>query len=157
MTVIDKMAVGHMICVNANGKVAMYQAFLGTSLVMTLPLAWLLVELGVGVYSIGWAMVATMAVCATGRVWFARKLVGMSARYWLRSVFLPLMCVIVLSLATGSLTRLFMNASFTRVCTTTVVVEGLLIPFAWFLILDASERAFVASKLRLVVNKIQGR
>ena len=156
MTVLDKMAVGHMICVNANGKVALYQAFLGTSLVMTLPLAWLLIKLGVGVYSVGWAMVATMTLCASGRVWFARKLVGMSARYWLRRVFIPLACVTVLSLSFGALTRLFMIPSFARVCATTFLVESLLVPFAWFLILDSSERDFLASKLRQMVVRFQG-
>ncbi len=156
MTVIDKMAVGHMICVNANGKVAMYQAFLGTSLVFTLPLAWLIMEFGVGVYSVGWAMVATMVVCAAGRVWFARRIVGMSIRYWFRRVLMPLSCVILMSLAAGSVTRLFMNASLIRVFTTTAIVEAILIPFAWFLILDSCEREFVISKLRVAVLRIRG-
>lgn len=154
MTVIDKLAVGHMICINANGKVAMYQAFLGTSLVLTLPLAWLLMELGVGVYSVGWAMVATMAVCASGRILFARRLVGMSARHWLNNVFIPLAILIALTLSIGLIPRIFMRQSFARVCVTTALVEAFLVPFAWFLILDVSERDFVASKARLVFQKI---
>ena len=157
MSVIDKMAVGHMICVNANGKVAQYQAFVGTSLVMALPVAWVLVVLGVGVYSIGWAMVGTMAVCATGRVWFARRLVGMSARYWLRRICIPLGVVIALSLSVGSLPRLFLPASFGRICLTTMLVEVFLVPFAWFLILDESERNFVAGKLGALLKVKQGR
>lgn len=156
MTVIDKMAVGHMICVNANGRVAVYQAFLGTSLVLTLPIAWLLIELGVGVYSIGWAMVGTMLVCALGRVWFARKLVGMSARYWLRWVCAPLSLVVVLSLVIGSIPKLFMSATFSRVCATTFVVEGFLIPFAWFLVLDGAERVFLRKKIMAVTTKFRG-
>lgn len=156
MTVIDKMAVGHMICVNANGVVAAYQAFLGTTLVFTLPLAWLLVKMGIGVYSVGWAMVATMTICASGRVWFARHLVGMSARYWLRKVFVPLVIVIALSLAVGMLPKLFLPASFLRVCFTTGIVEILLIPFAWFLILDDTERSFVVSKVNLAIAGIKG-
>lgn len=156
MTVIDKLAVGHMICVNANGKVAAYQAFLGTSIVLALPLAWLLIESGMGVYSIGWAMVATMIVCASGRVWFARRLVGMSARHWLAKVFLPLAFVMVLSLAVGMIPHAFMESSFLRVCTTTGIVELFLIPISWFLILDVSERAFVSSEIRLALARVKG-
>ena len=155
MTVIDKMAVGHMICVNANGKVAVYQAFLGTSLVLTLPLAWLLIELGVGVYSVGWAMVATMAVCALGRVWLARRLVGMSAWHWLKRVCIPLLLLIGICLFVGLLPRIFLGQSFARICTTTLLVEAVLVPFAWFLILDVSEKTFFKTRLVMLVSKVK--
>ena len=155
MTVIDKMAVGHMICVNANGNVAMYQAFLGTSLILALPIALLLVELGVGVYSVGWAMVATMIVCVLGRVWFARRLVGMSARYWLKSVLLPLAALICGCLAIGYMPRLFLPQSFFRVCVTSGLVELVLLPFAWLLVLDQSEKQFIRSRLSVLLNRIK--
>lgn len=155
MTVIDKMAVGHMICVNANGKVAAYQAFLGTSLVLTLPLAWLLIELGIGVYSVGWAMVATMTVCALGRVWLARRLVGMSAWYWLRRVCIPLVLLIAICLMVGLVPRLFLAQSFLRICTTTLMVELILIPFSWFLILDATEKMFFKTRFATLVSKLK--
>ena len=156
MNVIDKTAVGHMLAVNANGKVAMYQAFLGTSLVLTLPLAWLLIRLGVGPYSIGWAMVATMVFCAMGRVWFARKLVGMSARYWARRVVAPIVIISIGCLCVGLLPRVFMSASFLRVCTTTALVEILLVPFSWSLILDAEERRFMRERMRPLLSKVKG-
>lgn len=155
MTIVDKMAVGHMLCVNANGKIAKYQAFLGTSLVLTLPLAWLLIESGVGVYSVGWAMVSTMAVCALGRVWFARTLVGMSAWYWLKRVCIPLTLLISVCLLVGLLPRLFMARSFLRVCTTTALVEIVLIPFSWYLILDASEKAFFKTRFSALASKLK--
>ena len=148
MTVIDKMATGHMICVNANGKVAMYQAFLGTSLVLTLPIAWIMIIMGVGVCSVGWAMVTTMIFCATGRVWFARRLVGMSSIYWLKSICIPLWIVILLSLGVGYIPQLLLPPSFMRVCITTAVVEACLIPFAWLVILDNAEREFICNKVR---------
>ena len=153
MNIIDKMAIGHMICVNANGKVATYQAFVGTSVVATLPLAWLLIELGVGVYSVGWAMVVTMTVCALGRVWFARTLVGMSAWYWVKRVCIPLALLIAICLVVGLVPRLFLAPSFLRICTTTFLVEIVLIPFSWFVILDASEKMFVKTRLVTLISK----
>ena len=155
MTVVDKMAVGQMICVNANGRIAAYQAFLGTSLVLTLPLAWLLVVQGFGPYAVGWAMVATMTVCALGRVWFARRLVGMSARYWTKRVCLPLLTLVGSSLGVGLLPRIFLAQSFVRVCVTTLIVESVLLPFAWFLVLDSSERMFLRSRFATFVSKMR--
>lgn len=155
MTVIDKMAIGHMICVNANGKIARYQSFLGTTLVLTLPLAWLLMKMGVGVYSVGWAMVTTMSVCSFGRVWLARRLVGMSARHWFLTVFVPLSGVIAMSLCVGFIPKLVLPASPSRVFLTVGLVEFFLIPFSWFLVLNASERAFAMSKINLAISKIR--
>jgi O-antigen/teichoic acid export membrane protein len=157
MTVLDKMAVGHMICVNANGKIAKYQAFVGTSLVLTLPVAWLLIELGGGVYSIGWAMVGTMAVCALGRVFFARHLAGMSATYWVRRIFLPLAMLILLCLGIGSLPKLFLGPSVLRLGITTLAVETLLLPLSWMLVLDGEEREFAKSRLASAMARLKGR
>ena len=153
-TVIDKMSVGHMVCVNADGRVAKYQAFLGTSLIMTLPLAWMLVEMDMGVYSVGWALLATMTVCALGRVWFARTLVGMSAWYWIKKVFIPLVLLILLSLAVGMLPRLFLGPSFVRVCWTTGVVELFLLIFSWLLILDKAEKDFLVNRVALLFSSM---
>ena len=153
MNVIDKLAVGHALCVNANGEVACYQAFLGTSLVLTLPIAWVLLALGVSPYAVGMAMVATMIFCAIGRVWFARTLVGMSSIYWLKRIVLPITVLIVLIGALGWLPSLFMVPSFVRVCITTAIVEVALIPFSWYLILDEAERTFILSKLPRFLKK----
>lgn len=148
MVVVDKTAVGHMLAVNANGRVAKYQMVLGTTLILTLPLAWLFVALGLGIYAVGWAMVLTMMGCAWGRVWFARKLVGMSARYWLFHIFLPLVLLIVLSGGVGLLPQLFLAPSFWRVCLTTAVTEMALLPMAWFFLMDREEKRFIMEKLQ---------
>ena len=153
MNIIDKMAVGHMICVNANGKVAKYQAFLGTSLVLTLPVAWILIQLGAGVYSVGWAMLMTMIVCSLGRVWFARRLVGMSAWYWLKKICLPLVLLIATCLSIGYLPHMFMIQSFYRICMTTIIVEIILWPFAWIIILDSSEKLYLKTRISALVSR----
>ena len=155
MNVINQMAEGHRICVNANGKVALYQLFVGTSLVLSLPLAWVMIEFGVGVYSIGWAMVGTMISCALGRVWFARKLVGMSASYWFRYIFMPLLFLMVICLLVGLLPRLFLGQSFWRICITTLVVELVFIPSSWFLLLNPSEKDFLKTRISMLNSRLK--
>lgn len=155
MIVVDKTAVGHMLAVNANGRVARYQAVLGTTLILTLPLAWLFVAWGWGVYSVGWAMVLTMMGCAWGRVWFARKLVGMSARHWLFRIFLPLVLLTVFSGGIGLLPRLLFPPSFFRVCLTGAVTEAVLLPVAWCLLLDHDEKTFFTDKLSSLVGHLR--
>ncbi len=148
MVVVDKTAVGHMLAVNANGRIARYQAFLGGALLMTLPLAWLFCALGWGPYWVGGAMIATMVVCAWGRVWFARGLVGMSARHWLARILVPLALLAALTLGVGALPRLWMEAGFWRVAVTTLFCEAALLPLAWGVLLSPDERAYVVGQIR---------
>lgn len=145
--VIDKTAVGHMYLVNANGRVARYQTVLGASLILTLPIAYLFIRFGWGMAGVGAALVVGMMGCAWGRVWFARKLVGLSARYWLRRIFLPLILVAGISFAAGMLPRMFMRQSFARVCVTTIFVEIMLLSVSWFFLLDFYEREFIREKV----------
>ncbi len=144
---IDRTTVGQMLAVSATGRIAVYQAFLGTSLMLTLPVAWLFVYLNWGIYSVGWAMIATMVVCAWGRVWFARSIAGMSGRIWLRSVIVPLFSLFAFVLALGCLPRLILPSGIFRVGVTTLVCEATLALFSWKFVLTVPERTFVARKI----------
>ena len=156
MLIIDKSAIGHMIAVNASGKIALYQAMLGGTLLFTLPLAWLFVELGFGVYSIGWALMITMIACALGRVWFARSIVGLSARYWTFRVVLPVLLTTCVSGAGAYCIRLLMAESVLRVLITTIVYACVFMPMIWFVVFDAAEREFVYVRVCSICNRALG-
>lgn len=145
MYLIDRTSVGHMLAVNASGKIAAYQAFLGSALILTLPIAWLFLYCNFGIYSVGWAMIATIMACAWGRVGFARKIVGLSARKWFFGILIPLVLLFAISAAVGYLPHFIMPSSFLRVVVTTIVTEMALLPLAWFLLLG-SERQYVAAR-----------
>ena len=155
---IDRTAVGQMLAVSASGKIAKYQFVLGTSLILTLPIAWLFVAQGWGIYSVGYAMILTMMFCAWGRVWFARSIVGMSARHWLGRVLLPLVLVGGAAMCVGGIPRFLLMPSFARIVVTTLLTEVALLPLAWYFVLNVQERGFVSSKIqmlkeRLILNK----
>lgn len=148
--IVDKTAIGHMIAVNAHGKIALYQAVLGTSLIAALPLAVGFVSLGLGIRSVGLALVLSMMLCAWGRVWFARRLVGMSAVYWLMRILAPLATAAALSIVAGLVPRLLWGLSFGRVCATVLFVEGALLPLCWFWVMDEAERQFAKSRIPIL-------
>lgn len=147
MAIIDKSASGHMLAVAAKGKIAAYQAFLGGSLMLTLPIAWVLVAKGFGFVSIGWAMVLTMMMCAWGRVWFARRLVGMSARYWLFRIMAPVSFVSSVAGGIGCLAHFAMNPGLPRIGVTTVLCEIAFLPLVWFILLDRTERDYIIQRM----------
>ena len=153
MAIIDKSASGHMLAVAAKGKIAAYQTFLGGSLILTLPLAWFMVAKGLGFVSIGWAMVITMMMCSWGRVWFARKLVGMSARYWMFKIMLPVGMVVGVVGAAGYLPHFVLAPGSLRIVATTIICEVLLLPLAWFMLLDAFERLYLTDRIGRLLHK----
>lgn len=153
MAIIDKSASGHMLAVTAKGKIAAYQAFLGGSLILTLPIAWMFVARGLGFVSIGFAMVLTMMMCACGRVWFARNLVGMSVRYWLEKIILPVFCIILCTGVAGFSVHFLLQAGLSRIVFTTFICEILLFPLSWFWLMDVSERQYLRGRVRKVLEK----
>lgn len=155
MTLLDKMSTGYVIAVTAKGTVAAYQAFWGTALIVTPFLAWIFVKFGWGVVSVGLTMVITMLICVWGRVWFARRLVGMSALYWVFRIFLPLFLAIVIAGSLGFLVQLFFDASFLRLCLSTAVTELNFFALAWILVLDKEERGFVLEKTLAFVRRFK--
>ena len=154
MSIIDKSTSGHMLAVGAAGKIAAYQFFLGGTLILTLPMAWCFVVMDYGFVSVGYAMVLTMIVCTLGRVWFARTLVGMSARYWLGRIMFPIAVMSVIVFISGYSVQFVMPSCFTRICVTTVICETLFFPLTWLLVLDVAERRFVVSKAKRLLGVI---
>ncbi len=147
MLLVHHSAFGHIIAVQASGKVALYQAVNGSLLLLTLPLAWLAAALGWGVYSVGGAMILAMVLCVAGRVVLSRRIVGMSGRYWLFRIVLPSVFLSIFCGALGYLPRLFMPGGFIRVVVTTLVCEAAFLPLSWFLMLDADEKAYIVDKI----------
>lgn len=145
--IIDRSSAGHMLAVTAVGRIAAYQAFLGSALIMALPLAWFMLWLQLGIYSVGWALLVSTILCAWGRVWFARPVAGMSARYWFSHVLSPLAILAGLVLGFGCIPSALMPPSVIRVVVTTLICEIVLFACAWKFLLDFSEKEYLRARL----------
>ncbi|MGH2271328.1 lipopolysaccharide biosynthesis protein [Anaerohalosphaeraceae bacterium U12dextr] len=152
--IIDRLSVGSMLAVNAHGKIAAYQATLGTCLVLTLPLAWIFLMLGAPPTSVGVAFVITMSVVSIGRVFWVRHLFGLSVTQWFKEVVFP--CLIVASTATfsASMFRWLMHPSFARFLCAATTSIGITLLTTWFIALDTKEREFFGQNLRRFLDKI---
>ena len=145
---LNNTTVGHMILVHATGRIATYQALLGGALIATLPIAWVLIINGLGVYSICYAMIAMSLVCAWGRVFFTRKYVSLPIRVWFVNVLLPVLLLIIVALTCAKLVQLLMPAGFLRIVVVTACSNSVLLLLCWYLVLDCGEREFVKMKLK---------
>jgi O-antigen/teichoic acid export membrane protein len=152
--IIDRLSVGNMLAVIARGKIAAYQATVGTCLVLTLPLAWVFLKLGAPPTSVGVAFVITIIAVSAGRVLWVRQLFGVPISKWLGTVVLPCGIVACASTLAALTPRLLLSTSFTRlvgVMVTSIIVSLLI---AWFFALDVNERQFFRQNLEALLSKI---
>ena len=136
----NTLSTGHGTAIVATGKIAAFQLALGAVCFATVPLAWVFVANGCNVYAVGGSVAVVSMVHAAIRVWFARRLAGMSVRHWLRGSLFPIAVTSVLTLALGGLPRLWMAPSPVRVIVTGLCSESVLLPLVWLFVLDKEER-----------------
>ncbi len=154
--VLDRLSSGYMLAVNAHGKIAAYQATLGTCLVLTLPLAWLFLKLGAPATSVGVAFVATMAFVSAGRVFWARRLLDVPVRQWVSEVVLPSGTIALAAFCAVMVPQRLLPPSFSRlvIVTATGILSTLLT--AWFLALDGNKRSLVKQNVMRLLAKAGG-
>ena len=151
---LDRLSTGYMLAVNAHGRIAGYQASIGTILVLTLPLAWLFLYMGFAPTSVGLAFIITMIFISVGRALWAKRLLGSPVRRWVKTVVIP--CCIVGSLATvvASFPWYFFDPSFLRLL---LVTGSSVVGYAiatWLFAFDHKERTFFVQNSQKVWRKI---
>ncbi|KRP35424.1 MAG: hypothetical protein ABS34_11045 [Opitutaceae bacterium BACL24 MAG-120322-bin51] len=142
--IIDRVTVGQMAAMTAKGQVAGYQVTLGSLLILTLPIAWMFLHVGLSAISVCWAYNITMVMCSLGRVFWAKRLVGQSPMVWLREVLIPCSIVLCASCLSGWAVQLiFPEPSFLRLCGVTLATILCCSAVGWLVVLSDREREFV--------------
>jgi len=151
---IDRLSSGYMLAVNAHGRIAGYQATLGTALVLTLPLSWLFLKMGMPPTSIGIAFIVTMAICSIGRVAWGRHLLGMPVWGWFTGVAFPSAAVAFSSAAAALLPAALMPPSFQRLLLVTAVSCAVSVATTWLFALDSDERDVIGTSACRVLGRL---
>ena len=153
MHLMDVSTQGHMVAVNASGRVKEYQLNMTVISILTLPAAILTVWLGGGIYALGAVLVCVRMSISLRRVYYARIFAGLSGRTWIKGVVIPLLLVICVAGPIALVPHMFMTATLARVVVTTLLTEIVLLPLSWYIVLNAEERAFVSEKIALTKEK----
>lgn len=150
----EKLTNGHWAAIAANGVVAKYQFCVGLCAASALPTGWILMKCGLGLMSVGWALLLSIILVVTVRLIALKVLVGISPRYWLCRILLPMSLSMAFAFVGGYLPRLFMASSMSRIVLTTLICESVLLPLVWFWILDAEERSYIVTRVKTRSQKL---
>lgn len=154
--IVDCCTVGHMVVVNATGRIAGYHIVLCLVNILTLPMAITVGLIWHDVYLIMWVVIAMQGINSIGRLVFAQALGGMLISRWGREVFLPCLCAIMVGALPGLVIQKFQNPSFVRICVVTLCFEMLFTTVFYFYVLSVDERVFIVSKIKSRLEKIGG-
>ena len=141
--------------VNASGRVARFQVYRGLACLTAIPFAIGSAFVFRHVYAVAFSLLVTTCLACCSDVWLARSRIGLSVRYWLFKIIIPLGMVCVIVCAIGSVPRYFMPPSFLRIIVTTIVTLAGLLPLSWFLVLNLDERLFVTRKFSSMINRFR--
>ena len=155
VVVVEKFSLGHGIGVNASGRVARFQVYRGLACLTAIPFAIWAAFVFRHVYAVAFSLLATTCLACCSDVWLARSLIGLSVRYWLFKIIIPLGMVCGIVCTVGSVPRYFMPPSFLRIVVTTIVTLVGLFPLSWFLVLNVNERLFVKQKFSAIINRFR--
>lgn len=150
---VDRLTTGFMLAVNAHGRIAAYQATLGLSLVLTLPIAWVFLSAGLPPTSIGLAFLLTMTVTSFGRAFWVRHIFNMPVKRWLKEVVYGCLLVTLASLLGAMVPHLVLEASFLRlvlVCLGSFVLGV----FSLMVALSQVEKQYLQRGVRKILFKL---
>ena len=154
---LDKFSIGQRSAIAASGKIALVRFLNGLFNILAVPTACALVFSGFGIRSIGWTMLGATFLNVTARVVIAERVVGIEVRRWIMVTALPLLAMIAIGLAIGSMPRLFVHGPEARLFAAVVASEAVMLPFAWFVVISRQERAYVVEKTSKALRKFMGR
>lgn len=152
--VIDKLGIGQHIAISAKGKIGLYHTVVGTTYLMSVPIALLLLYLGAGVYSPAYMFMACFFMVTVERVLLAWYLVKMPIFEYIKGVVFPLFSLSAATYLVACSPKLLMQPSFIRIVATAFISLMIMTPLCWWVVLDAEEKIFVRNALHRVSDKL---
>ena len=145
--VVDNLTVGLVMRIFATGRIAMFQmveAFVWISALL-IACGWML--LGGDVVGVAVGFLVMYSMDNVLKLYCAKQTAGMSVRYWLRRVALPVLIVAMATFVIGYIPSLLMSQSFLRLLVTTAACELVFVPLVWNFAIGDVERKMILARL----------
>ena len=137
---IEGSTTGIVAALSAIRHLGRWQMFECLALSATCPVAWYLFSRGMPFTVFGNVLIVVSCVTAAGRIWFAKKMLGISPVDWLRQSLLPLATVFAVSMCVAGIVRMAMVPSLLRVVFVGVSAVCATLLSVWRFAFDGRER-----------------
>lgn len=116
-TLVNQLTVGLQSAIQATGNIKAYQTVVGSVLLLNIPMAFLVLHFGLPVY---WVMLSFGIVEFTAcifRLYFLRKLAGMSIKKYVRKVFVKEVLPLCVMIGSAYLSSHYLNVPYRFILT----------------------------------------
>jgi O-antigen/teichoic acid export membrane protein len=148
---IDMLTAGFRASVQAEGRIALYQAVIGILLCISVPVGYLLLRLHMPASSVLWATAGGSVLAGAGRLWFLCKRIGLKASDWVNGVFRPCFVTSVACCLAMAAVRIFLKPGVLRLASLYLLNSGIVIILTWAFASSYAERTL----LRMYVSRLQ--
>ena len=151
-SVLERMSEGYWMAIMGIGRgVPLYSLVVSLSGFSSFFITWVLFGFEYGIEGVCIAILFARLVAITVRLVLGRILIGMSIRYWLFKVCIPLAVASMFPAMLGVIVRYICSPSFCRICITTFVCESTFLPVIWLFVLEEGEKKYLVNKLRQIM------
>ncbi len=152
---ILQLTIGYTIMVKAHGKIAGYQASLGTVVLCAPVMTWIMLKSGYSVVlSVGLALIAVRIINTVLRLCWIKHLFGVPPSRWLKDVLLRCCLSIILPALIAIVIDLSFAPTVWRLLAIFVLSPSALVLSSWFVGLNSAEKAYFVRFLRSALRKV---
>jgi len=156
--IVERLTNGHMIAVNATGKIKQYELVQGILLWAVLPLTWIGFKLWRRELAAAESLFLTTALYSLGRLVFAKRLLKIGYMPWIKEVLFPIAACAAAAIAVGFVTlRLDYPNDWLKLLTTSTLSALVLAISSWMLVFSATERLYLAQRLKRLPHSLRTR
>lgn len=147
MQLVFQMSSGVALAIDAVGKIKVYRIVLSSVLLLNIPVAFVLLKIGLEPYYVVASMILIEFVCLGVRVYFANKTASYPIARYFRFCFIPLIITLLSAFIVGLFVTLFISPSVWRIIMTVSACSLITLLSSYFLVLSDKEKTILNSFL----------
>jgi O-antigen/teichoic acid export membrane protein len=118
ISLLQQLTVGLMVAITSVGKIKAYQLSVGILYTLNLPLAYILIKLGLPAYSVLVGSIFLECIAGVSRIWFAQRIAGLPVNVFLRETLFNSVITLILITIFSMVPRILIEESIIRMCLT---------------------------------------
>lgn len=153
MFLVTQFVTGGNTLVLANGDIGRYERWVSLCYISGVVFAIILLGVGISAHHMIWMFFVSTLGYAVTTVVFASRLPGFSFGNWATSILGKGLVLVAICLVSAYGIRILFSASFLRIAALVIVNAGLCAAVSYGCVLTKTERSYLVSKARKLMNK----
>jgi O-antigen/teichoic acid export membrane protein len=153
-TMINQLTIGLQSAIQATGRIKMYQAVVGSIILLNIPVAYILLRIGMAAYVVLVTFSIIEFIACIFRLYFLNRLAGLSIREYIKKVFLKEILPVLITVLCCYIITLNINNNYRFIITGLISFSVFAISI-YFFGLEANEKKLFETLLTKIKNRLR--